>query len=242
LSENYVKEEHVINSQIYKIRRAKLPAAEKKQLINDLMLKKSNLHPELMSNSETTAHQIQYSFSNLGDFTKDSISKAALLYEKTASNIYFFENITKASEIIEKVQKFITENKEKHVILFVDFIQLLQQENPEKEVSDKERLDNAMFLFKKLSIDYQIPVFLVSAVSRFSFQNNNYNNVTISSFKESGLIEYLADFLFGLESYNYNGVDCLRLKILKSRINASGDILYFSINHKADFVREIAQK
>lgn len=61
--------------------------------------------------------------------------------------------------------------------------------------TDKQNTDRAVVELKRISRDFDIPVFAVS-----SFNRENYRNaVSMEAFKESGAVEYSSDVLFGLQ-------------------------------------------
>jgi len=65
----------------------------------------------------------------------------------------------------------------------------LNAHNP--NASDKQNTDKTVLELKRISMDYIIPVLAVS-----SFNRDNYlNPVTMSSFKESGAIEWMTSFI-----------------------------------------------
>ncbi len=79
-------------------------------------------------------------------------------------------------------------------IVFLDYLQILR--SPDLRMSDKQATDYHVSRLKRLSRELDIPVIAVS-----SFNRQNYAEaVNLSSFKESGAIEYSADFVLGLQA------------------------------------------
>lgn len=92
-------------------------------------------------------------------------------------------------------EKFILENKIRPVI-FIDYIQQLTVENPAKsESTDKVKLDFITNVLIDMKKKLGITMFLISSLNRES-----YNSViSKTSFKESGSIEYAAEYLLGMQ-------------------------------------------
>lgn len=79
-------------------------------------------------------------------------------------------------------------------VVVVDYLQILAPEEGYK-LTDKQATDKNVLELKRLSRDLNTPVICVS-----SFNRDNYNEpVGLSSFKESGAIEYGADVLLGIQ-------------------------------------------
>lgn len=138
-------------------------------------------------------------------------------------------------EIRAAVEKHIKVTGNKPVVI-IDYLQILAPSDPRS--SDKQKTDETVSELKKISRDYNIPIWAVS-----SFNRNSYNSkVNLASFKESGAIEYSADVLMGLQFQNMNGNDLteeeldrlkraqtrkLELKILKNRNGETGAEINF---------------
>ena len=62
-------------------------------------------------------------------------------------------------------------------------------------MTDKQQVDFNVTQLKRISRDYDIPIFVIC-----SFNRENYTSVVdFTSFKESGAIEYSADVVMGLQ-------------------------------------------
>lgn len=124
-------------------------------------------------------------------------------------------------------------------IVFIDYLQILKPHDI--RATDKQNTDEAVKQLKIMSRDYKIPVFAIS-----SFNRDNYNNpVNMTSFKESGAIEYSSDVLLGLQFKNLQNSDSsinkdfdvneemqrqprqIQLKVLKNRSGANGTSTFF---------------
>ena len=60
---------------------------------------------------------------------------------------------------------------------------------------DKANVDEAVSQLKNIVMENHIPVLVISSLNRNSYDRK----ISMRSFKESGLIEYTADVLMGLE-------------------------------------------
>ena len=99
---------------------------------------------------------------------------------------------------IRKIVKRHVEVTGRRPVVFVDYLQMLALN---EHLSDKQNVDKAILELKRISRDFDIPVVCIS-----SFNRENYNTaVNLTSFKESGAIEYSSDVLIGLQ-YDYMSI------------------------------------
>lgn len=96
--------------------------------------------------------------------------------------------------IKEVIVQFIKETKITPVV-FIDYLQIAAV--PGKGETDKAAVDRVMHGFINLKSKYHLPIFLLSSLNRASYTQP----VTLSSFKESGSVEYGANVLLGLQEY-----------------------------------------
>ena len=107
----------------------------------------------------------------------------------------------------------------KRPVVFIDYLQILQPtESPQqyRKQSTKETIDKAVTELKRMSRDLNIPVIAISSVNR----SNYLCPIDYESLKESGLIEYSADCVWGLQLQCLNNKDFQDLgpsKIIKKR-------------------------
>ena len=102
-----------------------------------------------------------------------------------------------AEEIRKAIEKHVRATGRTPVII-IDYLQILAPYN--ERYTDKQNTDKAVLELKRISRDFETPIIGVS-----SFNRDNYNEpVNLSSFKESGAIEYSSDVLIGLQ---YQGMD-----------------------------------
>lgn len=137
---------------------------------------------------------------------KDLIKKGIEVYSQFAGNMYIYEGRYVKGETAERMNiTHIRELANKHVtltgrkpVVFIDYLQIIAP--ADIRTTDKQNTDIAVFELKEISRDFKIPVVAIS-----SFNRENYSQpVSMSSFKESGAIEYSSDVLFGLQ---YSGME-----------------------------------
>jgi len=133
---------------------------------------------------------------------KKLIQSSIIEYSGYADNLYIHEAIGTigADEIRETVERHIQYTGNTPVVI-IDYLQILAPEDP--RATDKQNTDSAVLKLKRLSRDYKIAVIGIS-----SFNRENYSNaVSMTSFKESGAIEYSSDVLLGLQFSKQREVD-----------------------------------
>ena len=108
-------------------------------------------------------------------------------------------------------------------VVIIDYLQLIAAPEGKKYPTDKAVVDANLLALKNLIIKYRVPIICVSSLNRSSYTDA----VDMSSFKESGGIEYTADILIGL---NYAGLKGIkdpkefqeRLRDIKADANQGG--------------------
>ena len=130
------------------------------------------------------------------------LDSAIQKYSEAAQNLYIYEGRYQGerlsvTHIKSIVSKHIERTGNKPVII-VDYLQILAPVDPRS--TDKQNTDTAVFELKELSRDNGIPVIAISSFNRESY----LEPVSMTSFKESGAVEYSSDILFGLQ---YSGMD-----------------------------------
>jgi len=95
-------------------------------------------------------------------------------------------------QIRQEIQKHIAFTGCSPVVI-IDYLQIIAPHDI--RATDKQNIDKAVLELKRISRDKDIPVIAVS-----SFNRENYTApVNMSSFKESGAVEYSSDVLIGLQ-------------------------------------------
>lgn len=134
---------------------------------------------------------------------KQLILNSATQYaDYTKDRLYIFEGIGDIG--VMNIKKTV-ENHIKYTgntpVVFIDYLQILAPYD--MRATDKQNTDKAVLELKRLSRDYGIPVFAIS-----SFNRANYTtSVSMSSFKESGAIEYSSDVLLGIQFSKQREID-----------------------------------
>lgn len=127
-----------------------------------------------------------------------AIERAIRIYQSFSDNIelYQCDFDTSVDFIIQTVNDCIVTTGRKPVVV-IDYLQILRpsQASERRAKSTKEAVDDTVHALKKLQADNALVMFLIS-----SFNRQNYLTVAdFESFKESGLIEYSADFVAALQ-------------------------------------------
>lgn len=100
---------------------------------------------------------------------------------------------TNAEYIREYTKHYITKTGRAPVVV-VDYLQIMQAPTGNGS-GNKDSIDFNVTELKRISRDFNIPVFVISSFNRMNYMNQ----VSFESFKESGGIEYTADVLIGLQ-------------------------------------------
>lgn len=135
---------------------------------------------------------------------KTAIRQAEKRYKAEEASLYIYEgryngNRLTVHSISEIVNRHISITGKKPVV-FVDYLQIIAPSPDMISATDKQIVDACVFELKELSRNHQIPVIAIS-----SFNRENYSNsVSMTSFKESGAIEYSSDILIGLQPYGWD--------------------------------------
>ena len=144
------------------------------------------------------------------------IEDAITSYTSYASRLFIHEGMgnMSATEIRNCVETHIKRTGN-HPVVVIDYLQILAPVN--EKGTDKQNVDKSVLELKRLSRDFNIPVLGIS-----SFNRENYNtSVSMTSFKESGAIEYSSDVLLGMQFdkvddiINSSGKDAEKHKELK---------------------------
>ncbi|MBR3308298.1 MAG: hypothetical protein IKG00_00110, partial [Lachnospiraceae bacterium] len=134
-------------------------------------------------------------------WNKDGGITSAFRYyrERIAPNKWTLERDFNAdyTEIEKKIELYIRTH-DKIPLVIVDYLQVLSLPEGAKK-TDTEAINEIVEGLKQISKRYTVPIIVLSALNRESY-NTPISN---SDFKQSGQIEYTADFLFGL---NYTSI------------------------------------
>lgn len=180
---------------------------------------------------------------------KRILQEAGSAYAKTGEHLWINEGVGDIStdKIRQGIQRHIDLTQRKPVVI-IDYFQILP--SPDPKLSDKQAADRNIFILKRLSREFKIPIIVISSIGRQKYEGA----ITMSSYKESGGIEYTADVLLGLQAAGAEDADpganeqCrgkeirdIEIKILKNRhgkITAKGDEIQYKYYAMFNFMQE----
>lgn len=174
--------------------------------------------------------------------SREIITAAINRYEKYASRLAIVEtDEIKINEIKEEVKKYIKITGALPLVV-IDYIQIIAPSD--SRITDKQHLDQIARGLKRLSRDCKVPILAIS-----SFNRENYSKgVNLTSFKESGGLEYGADVIIGLQLKGVGSKDFdvdkakqnnpreIEAVILKQRSGKTGDTLDFEYYPKYNYM------
>ena len=166
-------------------------------------------------------------------------------YIEYAQNVFIYQDYfsVNAETIREHVELHSIMTGHTPVVV-VDYLQIMACDDPQKR-TDKERADHNISKLKRLANEYNTTVFVVASINRESYNKA----ISLSSFKESGGIEYGSDVVLGLEFRGMNAqsnvkeemeksVRSIQCTILKNRFGAVGNDCYFNFYPKYNRYKE----
>lgn len=162
---------------------------------------------------------------------QELIREAISDYSKFGQSIYILQGIGDlGTDVIRAKTEEHIKYKGKSPVIFVDYAQILSAPKVGHGLTDKQVVDMNVTELKRISRDYDTPVFSIS-----SFNRDSYNApVSLTSFKESGAIEYSSDVLIGLQYYGWDyqegetdrdGTRTKRLRVLRNKNEAAAKAL-----------------
>lgn len=140
---------------------------------------------------------------DVGDTKLKTLAESVQQYhQQCANHVYIVEGMgnVRTGHIIDKLKKFKAQGKKP--VVFVDYLQLIAADPEMDRASDKQVIDKNVMELKRISRDYDLPVVVVSSFNRDAYRKE----ADMTSFKESGAIEYSADVLLGLQYKETGGV------------------------------------
>lgn len=173
-----------------------------------------------------------------------AIEQARVHCEEVLKNIFVITEPLPPSGIAGALLKFMQEHEELPAppLVMVDYLQILPQED-DRSRNEKQAVEESLKHMVRLAhgdisprdgvVFHGLPVILISSLSRGSYKTP----MEISSFKETGGIEYSADILLGLQfrACHEKNMDLnaekgkvprdVELSILKQRYGSSGDLV-----------------
>ena len=129
-------------------------------------------------------------------------------------------------------------------VVVLDYLQIMQPAEMRADV--RVNTDANVKGLKRASRDYNIPIIAISSINRENYQNE----MKMSSFKESGGIEYGADVLLGLQLKGAGTSDFdveaakgkdpreIELKIIKNRNGIANKKIQYMYFPKFNYINE----
>lgn len=133
---------------------------------------------------------------------KQLLEKSKAEFFKIAEHLYIKENFLKGSIgriTVNDVKNAIEEHisiTHRTPIVFIDYLQILAPRDP--HMTDKQCIDDSIWMLKQLTKDFNLPIIAVSSLNREGYWKYK-GKVVMEAFKESGAIEYTVDVLMGLQ-------------------------------------------
>lgn len=122
--------------------------------------------------------------------------QAKKAYRQLSKNLEILEGVGNVGvKVISQMLQEYQQNGVEIPIIFIDYLQILAPDY--LGASDKQNIDKAVLELKRISRDYDVPVFAISSLNRESYNAP----VNLTAFKESGAIEYGTDVLIGLQPF-----------------------------------------
>ena len=161
------------------------------------------------------------------DEYKPTRSKAFERLQKFSDRIYISEGIGNITT--EQIRNKIAEHIEitgNTPFVIVDYVQIIAPFD--YKMTDKQATDRNITELKRISRDYNLTIFGISSFNRESYKEE----VSLTSFKESGAIEYGSDVLIGMQ---YKGIE---REVNFGKVESDKD--YNA--RKANFYKELEEK
>ena len=149
-------------------------------------------------------------------------------------------NIEDLEEYLNELGEYSAVLQNPAPVLFVDYLQLIQNRRGEKSQEIKDRLTQVLIDLKHYAIKNNTFVYLISAINR---QSSTAQKITAASARDTSAIEYQADYLISLQNYkdqaaaNNKGLQRMILKLLKTRDGQSGVYSTVYRNGKYNFFK-----
>jgi len=163
---------------------------------------------------------------NTGNLTPEKQNLFCTIKDDVITKMDGLTIVTPQKRTIEEIRNEVTRFKqycEDTPIVIVDYLQNLQGKEAQ---SDKQVIDDAVTGMKAISNDFNTPVLVISSLNR-----EGYNSGGMSSFKESGGIEYSAAIAIQVKP-SKNG-----LETLKARKDNPKNKAYSIIETEIDIVK-----
>ena len=133
-------------------------------------------------------------YKHYSDEERACINQAINEYATYAERIFITESVgnTTVDEVRRLIDNHVKITGNKPLVV-IDYVQILRPLDP--RMSDKQAVDYNVMELKRISRDFKIPIIGISSLNRQSYKEK----ISMTSFKESGAIEYSSDILIGLQ-------------------------------------------
>lgn len=133
-------------------------------------------------------------YKHYSDEQRARINQAINEYATYAEHIFITESVgnTTVDEVRRLIDNHVKITGNKPLVV-IDYVQILRPLDP--RMSDKQAVDYNVMELKRISRDFKIPIIGISSLNRQSYKEK----ISMTSFKESGAIEYSSDILIGLQ-------------------------------------------
>lgn len=180
----------------------------------------------------------------------DTIKAAFERHDEYAGHLYIIEGVGDVTaQVIRDTVKMHEKATGNTPMVVVDYLQLIAPSD--LRATDKQNTDRAVLELKKMTRDHNTAVFAISSLNRDSYDAPT----TMSSFKESGAIEYSSDVLIALDlkemiidkkscDVNYEKKKTPRevtLTVLKNRSGKTGDRVDYSFHPAYNLFEEVGK-
>lgn len=129
----------------------------------------------------------------------DRYQKFRYDYSLIAGKLSGLECSCTVEELLETLEAEVKDAGDKRFTVVVDYLQLVGTSD-KKATTPRERIDSVIIQLKRFQQAHNATVIVLSAFNRSSAITGNLDT-RLSSFKESGGIEYTADVVWGLQPY-----------------------------------------
>lgn len=188
-------------------------------------------------------------YKHYSDDERACINRAINDYATYAEKIFIEESV--GNTTVEEVKRLIdnhikiTGNKP---LVIIDYVQILRP--LDFKMSDKQAVDYNVMELKRISRQFKIPIVGISSLNRQSYKDR----ISMTSFKESGAIEYSSDILIGLQlkgagekGFDEKAIDEAKSKeereielvILKNRNGKTGVSIDYTFISKYNLFEEV---
>ncbi|CAP18607.1 probable replicative DNA helicase [Candidatus Phytoplasma mali] len=147
---------------------------------------------------------------------------------------FLIDSFPKFNDINSLENQIRLESRNKNLdMLFIDYLNLIQ--NPEFTYNPERSIDNIVLRLKTLSVELEIPIFLITQFTKEASKNTKNNDFNVVDMKGSSSISQHSDIVFYLQNLNFKSeneknhyatTNPIKLLITKNRNGKLGSIIY----------------